>query len=244
MPECNLCDRYFVDNNALRMHNESKHEIECNYCDRTFSTPDGRDQHERMKHNCCNICNREFGSRESLDQHTEAKHSEYECRYCDKGFASDGARLQHQNAKHAPPPSAFSYLFSQPYVQAAKPAPMEQPDVNAVLGALSAQEFTPERDGKDVLMTQSLNVQATAPQPVADLTCGTCGEPFATIFALEAHKSQHRPGSYACTICERADKPCNCVIRKGISSLTGLVNDKPLDRVVSDSRCIENTLMT
>jgi hypothetical protein len=107
-----------------------------------------------------------------------------------------------------------------------------QPNVNVVLGALSTQEFTPECDGEEVL-TVSPMLQVAAPKPVANMTCGTCGEPFATIFALEAHKSQHRSGSCACTICERADRPCNCIICKRTSSLTGLVNEKPLDRVVS-----------
>lgn len=219
------------------MHTESKHEIECNYCDRTFRTSDGRDQHERTKHSFdCNICNRQFSSREALDQHEEAKHPPgYECRYCDKEFASDGARIQHQNAKHAPRPHASSYLFSlPPYVQAAKPAPVEQPNVNVVLDALSTQESIPEcSDGEDILMTQSPMVEVTASKPMANFTCGTCGEPFATILALAAHESQHKSDTCACPICERADRPCNCIICKRTSTLTGLVNEKPLDRAMS-----------
>jgi hypothetical protein len=115
-----------------------------------------------------------------------------------------------------------------------------QPNVNVVLGALSTQEFAPECDGEEVL-TLSPMLQVAAPKPVANMTCGTCGEPFATIFALEAHKSQHRSGSCACTICERAVRPCNCIICKRTSSLTGLVNEKPLDRVVS-GECEETML--
>lgn len=217
------------------MHTESKHEIECTYCDRTFRTSDGRDQHERTKHNFhCNICNRQFGSRESLDKHKEAKHSGYECRYCDREFTSDGARIQHQNAKHAPRPHAPSYLLSPPpYVQAATPAPVEQPNVNVVLDTLSTRDSTPAHsDGEDVLMTQSPKVQATVPRPVANFACGSCGEPFATILALVAHESQHRPDTCACPICERADRPCNCIICKRTSTLTGLVNEKPIDRVM------------
>ncbi|KAG1868463.1 hypothetical protein F4604DRAFT_911311 [Suillus subluteus] len=256
MPVCNHCDRSFVDKNALRMHTESKHEIECTYCDRTFRTSDGRDQHERTKHKfpcntCnrefssresldqheeakhkfhCNICNREFGSRESLDQHEEAKHK-FHCNICNRELTSVGALIQHQNAKHAPRPHASSYLFSlPPYVQAATPAPVEQPNVN-VLDALSTRESTP--DGEDVLMTQPPKVQVTAPKSVANFACGTCGEPFATILAMDAHESQHRPDTCACPICERADRPCNCIICKRTSTLTGLVNEEPLDRVMS-----------
>lgn len=221
------------------MHTESKHENECTYCDRTFKTLDGRDQHERTKHSFnCSICNRQFGSKEALDQHEEAKHSGYECRYCDKEFTSDGARIQHQNAKHAPRPhNVYPSSYSSsllPYVQAAKPSPVEQPSVNVVLD--STRESTPESsDGEDVLMTQSPNVQATAPKPVPNFACGTCGELVATILALEAHELQkHRPDSYPFQICERADRPCNCIICERTSTLTVLVNEKLLDHVVSD----------
>ncbi|KAG1729691.1 hypothetical protein EDB19DRAFT_109315 [Suillus lakei] len=248
MPVCNYCNRSFVDGQGLRMHTESKHQFECTHCDRIFKTSDGRDQHERTKHTFhCSFCNREFRSQESLDQHEEAKHSGYECRYCDKEFTSDGARIQHQNAKHGqhPPtvhPSSYSFsLSSYAQVPAANPAPMEQPSVNVVLDALSTQESVPEAsDGEDVLMTQSPMVQVTAPKPVANFACGICGEPVATILALEAHELQHKTNSCACQICERADSPCNCNICMRTSTPTLLVNEL-LDSVMSGER--EETML-
>lgn len=215
------------------MHIEAKHEIECPHCDRIFRSPEARDQHERTKHNFrCNVCDRQFGSREALDQHEEAKHSGYECKYCDKEFASDGARTQHQNAKHAPRPSsifASSYLSSlPPYAQGLKPAPAEQPSGNIFLRASSTRESKPESesDGGDVSMAQT----PVEVKPVMNFACGTCGEAFATILALDAHVSRHGPDSCACTICERADRPCGCVICKRTDTL---VNETVLDRGVS-----------
>lgn len=232
MPDCNICDRSFVDKNALRMHKESKHEYECTYCDRMFKTLDGRDQHERTKHSFdCSTCNRQFGSKEALEQHEEAKHSGYECRYCDREFTSDGARLQHQTAKHASQTvRPFSYLSSpSPYVQVSA---VKQPSVNLILDSLSTRAFEPESsDGEEVLMTRS---PKATPKSAANFACGTCGERVATILALEAHELQHRPDTCACTICERADRPCNCIICKRTSTLTVLVDEKVLDCVVSD----------
>ncbi|KAG1741490.1 uncharacterized protein EDB91DRAFT_1130725 [Suillus paluster] len=231
MPACNICDRFFVDKNALRMHAESKHEYDCTYCDRTFRTLDGRDQHERTKHNHnCRICDREFRSQESLEQHVEAKHSGYECRYCNQEFASPDARNQHQNAKHTYPSSLFGHS------PAAKPAPVEQPSVNVILDALSTREPIPESsDGeKDVSMMQLPKAPVTAPKPVANFACGTCGEPVATILALAAHELQtHGTNSCTCQVCERAGGPCNCGICKRTSTSTVPVNEKSLDNVVS-----------
>ncbi|KAG1795327.1 uncharacterized protein HD556DRAFT_379621 [Suillus plorans] len=215
MPACKSCDRSFVDKNALRMHSESKHKskrkFECTYCNRAFKTLGGRDTHE------------------------EAKHSRrFECGYCDKEFTSDGARIQHQNAKHGPRPrtvNAPSYL-SKLRSQAAI-SPVKQPSVS-IFGALSTQKPTPEHsDDKDVLTTQSPKVEVAAPNTVANFACGTCGKPVATIVALEAHESEHRVDSCPCTICERADGPCNCNICKRTNTLTVSVNEKVPDRVVT-----------
>lgn len=114
-----------------------------------------------------------------------------------------------------------------------KPAPVEQPSGNVVLDALSTRESEPS-DGEDVLMTQSPKVQVVAPKPAENFACGTCGERVATILALEAHESQHRFDSCACSICERADKPCNCIICKRTNTLTVLVDEKLSNCVVSD----------
>jgi hypothetical protein len=116
-----------------------------------------------------------------------------------------------------------------------KPVLVEQPSVNVVLDALSTRESTSGSfGGKDVLMTQSPQVQVTTPKFAANFACGTCGEHVATILALEAHELQHKPDTCACTICERADKPCSCIICKRSSTLTVLADEKILDCVVSD----------
>jgi hypothetical protein len=116
-----------------------------------------------------------------------------------------------------------------------RPALVEQPSVNAVLDSLSTRASKPESsDGEDVLMTQSPKVQVIAPKSAANFACGTCGEPVATILALEAHELKHRPDTCACTICERADRPCNCIICKRTSTLTVLADEKLVDCVVSD----------
>ncbi|KAG2104388.1 uncharacterized protein F5147DRAFT_654471 [Suillus discolor] len=122
-------------------------------------------------------------------------------------------------------------------------APVEQPSVS-IFGASFTQKPTPEHpDDKDVLMTQSPKVEVAAPNPVANFACGTCGKPVATIVALEAHESQHRVDSCACTICERAERPCNCNICKRTNTSTVSVNEKVPDRVVT-SEPEENTLPT
>ncbi|KAG1826338.1 hypothetical protein EV424DRAFT_668488 [Suillus variegatus] len=100
MPVCKSCGRSFVDQNALRMHSESKHGFECTHCDRVFKTSDGRDSHDRTKH-CfsCGICDRQFNSEEALDKHKEAKHR-FPCGICDRQFSSEEALDQHKEAKH------------------------------------------------------------------------------------------------------------------------------------------------
>ncbi|KAG2137404.1 uncharacterized protein EDB93DRAFT_765025 [Suillus bovinus] len=285
MPECNHCDRSFVDKQAVLMHTESKHGFECTHCNRKFKTPDGRDEHERTKHafrcdacnqyfgsqkaldshdkakhppayECrycdrefrsqgalgshertkhnfhCDACNREFSSQGALDSHDEAKHPPaYECRHCDEEFASDGARIQHQNKKHPPRPravrSSSAVLSPKPtYSPAAPPTRVEKPSVN-VFGTLSTPKSIPERSGGEDVKPPK--VEVAEPVVVANFACGTCGEFTATILALEAHESQHRLDSCACTICERAERPCNCNICKRTCTS---VNETLLDRVV------------
>ncbi|KAG2751182.1 hypothetical protein P692DRAFT_20831395 [Suillus brevipes Sb2] len=250
MPSCNVCNRSFVDKNALRMHEKSKHECECTYCHRAFRTLEGKYQHERSKHSLeCSICNRQFVSNEALEQHKQAKHPPiFECTYCDRAFKFNEARLQHENAKHASRTiGPYSYL-SPPslYMQvpAEEPAVVEQPIINAVLdsSSLGASKLDSSSD-EDVVMMQSPKAQVLTPKPAANFACGTCGEHVATIIALEAHELQHKPDTCACTICERADKPCNCVICKRTSTSTSaLVDEKVLGCAVSDE--LEETVVS
>ncbi|KAF8136921.1 hypothetical protein EV363DRAFT_642341 [Boletus edulis] len=103
MPVCPLCPgRFFQDDNAIRMHQQSKHRYSCGGCDRVLNCQQALDQHIRDKHTFeCRYCDRKFNSEVSREQHEDAEHSTIECRYCDREFNSEGARQQHENAKHA-----------------------------------------------------------------------------------------------------------------------------------------------
>ncbi|KAF8434789.1 hypothetical protein L210DRAFT_3648903 [Boletus edulis BED1] len=103
MPVCPLCPgRFFQDDNAIRMHQQSKHRYSCGSCDRVLNCQQALDQHIRDKHTFeCRYCDRKFNSEVSREQHEGADHNTIECRYCDREFNSEGARQQHENAKHA-----------------------------------------------------------------------------------------------------------------------------------------------
>ncbi|KAF9226372.1 hypothetical protein BS17DRAFT_777136 [Gyrodon lividus] len=102
MPVCRLCPgRSFVDDNAVRMHKESKHWY-CQTCDKDFSGEQALDQHTDAKHRySCDTCSKVFYSQQALDQHQADKHPPlFECQYCEREFTTDEGRLAHEKAKH------------------------------------------------------------------------------------------------------------------------------------------------
>ncbi|KIJ14572.1 hypothetical protein PAXINDRAFT_100051 [Paxillus involutus ATCC 200175] len=102
---CPLCPgRFFVDDNAVRMHKDSRRHWCCQTCDKEFATEPALDQHMEVKHSpqyCCDTCDSVFRSQQALDQHETDKHPVFECLYCEREFTTEKGRLAHEEAKHS-----------------------------------------------------------------------------------------------------------------------------------------------
>jgi hypothetical protein len=83
-------------------------------------------------------------------------------------------------------------------------------------------------DQSEISVSQSPKLHVTAPKPVANFTCATCGEHFVTLFALVDHGRRGHTKSCACQICQRAGRPCSCGIckRASTSSAVSVENDE------------------
>jgi hypothetical protein len=87
-------------------------------------------------------------------------------------------------------------------------------------------------DQSEISISQWPKLHVTAPKPVANFTCATCGEHFMTLFALVDHGRRGHTKSCACQICQRAGRPCSCGIckRASTSSAVSVENDESLVR--------------
>lgn len=94
-PFCRLCNRYFIDENSYRQHNELEHKHECPYCNDFFNLKEELDKHLTTVH-ICSSCNSYF---DDLRQHFIDKH--FYCKLCENVFFTGEDYAVHL-IQHAP----------------------------------------------------------------------------------------------------------------------------------------------
>ncbi|KIK81504.1 hypothetical protein PAXRUDRAFT_832802 [Paxillus rubicundulus Ve08.2h10] len=189
MPVCRLCPgRFFVDDDAVRMHRESKHWC-CQTCDKEFATEAGLDQHREDKHSsrfCCDTCDSVFRSQHALDQHETDKHPLFECLYCEREFTTEQGRLAHEEAKHSYRcDKCDSVLRSQQALD------QHETDKHPLFECLYCErEFTTDQG-----RLAHEEVEHT-------FCCDTCGTVLRSQQALDQHETDKHP-LFECLYCER-----------------------------------------
>lgn len=92
MAYCQLCDRSFSSESALRKHLHSafRHAYDCRRCDRHYKSASAREQHFRdsPRHNLCHKCcyPEDFCTEVDLIEHEVEEHNR--CEVCWQYFSS------------------------------------------------------------------------------------------------------------------------------------------------------------
>ncbi|XP_021695927.1 zinc finger protein 91 isoform X2 [Aedes aegypti] len=111
---CSICDRSFINGNALQLHVERHVPGECEVCHKTFQ--DRRKLKSHMKYhapktNACTICDKSFISKRTLIRHVESHDKKrerqeaipsFKCDICQKMFLYEGTLTLHKRKAHGP----------------------------------------------------------------------------------------------------------------------------------------------
>ncbi|XP_048003180.1 zinc finger protein 271-like isoform X6 [Leguminivora glycinivorella] len=173
---CDLCDKDFVNNSALKRHQRNIHKTEkmhiCYKCNKKFTTKEYLNIHKcpyaGEESLCCNTCGRKFTRMGHLRMH-RVSHREkaYKREKCNRRFAHKSCLLQHEQT------------------------PCEG---NVYICDICKKQFTI----KSLLIRHILTHTGVKPYG-----CNECHKQFSRNESLIAHKRMHTGQKYSCDVCDK-----------------------------------------